>query len=414
MKPMSSPLAAVLALALAAGPVAAQTPPSMPAPEPPAGAEIVSSDSRQTLATEQARLAWTLVTRLAKQGSTDIVISPASLAAAFAIVAEGADRAMKAAILEALGFEARQPAKNLTALVEARAALAADKSGLFQSVDRIVLAPGTEPYPDVIARLDVLGISHSTEDLSNPEAVAKIDAWVAEATRGAIPEILGGPLDKASFVVLNALHFKGRWKTPFDPKLTTPAPFESADGARAEVAMMHLPEGERAYRAEGQFIGVDLPFSDQRFSLVVVTTTDKPGSVKDFETAHDWLAGAGFSSRKGDLALPRFELSVRSELLPVLDALGLDKGRRSRTSLAGYGSGTVLSQVVQRAAIEVDEAGAEAAAATAVTGMRALARDDSLHMVVDKPFVFALRDRATGLILVAGFVGRAPVRQAQP
>ncbi len=111
---------------------------------------------------------------------------------------------------------------------------------------------------------------------------------------------------------------------------------------------------------------------------------------------------------------PRFGLAERSELLPVLDGLGLEKARRSPTALAGFGKGTLLTRVIQRASIEVDEEGAEAAAATAVTGMRALERDNALHMVVDKPFVFALRDRATGLILVAGYLGHAPARQAGP
>jgi serpin B len=411
---MFSFLTVTLALAIGARPVAAQTPPPAAMQEKPPETKLISPDIRQILVTEQAKLAWQLIDRLSKSGNADVTISPASLVSAFAIVGDGADRPMKAAMIRALGFEPGQPAKNLTALVEARAALAGDKSGLFQSADRIVLAPGAVPYPDLLARLARLGISHSTEDLSNPEAVAKIDAWVEEVTHGVIPEILGGPLDKASFVALNALHFKGRWKIPFDPKQTTPAPFESAEGKKAEVAMMHLSEGERAFRTEGNFIGVDLPFSNERFSLVVVTTTDTPAAVKRFEKAADWLTGAGFGPRKGDLALPRFELSERSELLPVLDALGLAEGLRSPTALAGYGSGTILTQVIQRAAIEVDEAGAEVAAATAVIGMRALARDERLHMVVDKPFIFALRDRETGLILVAGYVGQAPARKVGP
>jgi serine protease inhibitor len=411
VKVMLSFLAVTLALAIGTRPVAAQTPPLAVTQEKPSETKVISPDIRQILETEQAKLAWELIERLSKSGNADVTISPASLVSAFAIVGDGANRPMKAAMIKALGFEPGQPARNLTALVEARAALAGDKSGLFQSADRIVLAPGAVPYPDLLARLDQLGIPHSAEDLSNPQAVAKIDAWVKEVTQGVIPEILGGPLDKASFVALNALHFKGRWKTPFDPKQTTPASFESAEGKRADVAMMHLGDGERAFRTEGNFIGVDLPFSSERFSLVVVTTTDKPASVKGLEKAADWLTGAGFVPRKGDLALPRFKLSERSELLPVLDPLGLAEGHRSPTALAGYGSGTVLTQVIQRASIEVDEEGAEAAAASAVIGMRALARDERLHMVVDKPFIFALRDRETGLILVAGYVGHAPVQK---
>ncbi len=386
--------------------VAEQTPPASAPQKAAATPAADKQDGNEPLKTAQTNLAWELIERLSKDDNADSTVSPASLASAFAILAQGADATMKAAIAKALGFGAADTATSLAALTDARAALAANNGGLFASADRIVFAPDSAPPRRLAARLEKLGVDFTAEDLSKPEAVAKIDAWVNEVTKGAIPEILGEPLDKASFVVLNALHFKGQWKTPFDPQRTAPASFQSAEGKSGEVAMMRLPKASRAYRTEENFIGVDLPFSNERFSLVVVTTMDKPAAVEDFAAAKEWLSGAGFTERKGDLALPRFKTSERSDLLPTLDALGLDKGRHSPTALVGFGQGTSLTQVVQRAMIEVDEEGAEAAAATAVIGRRAV--DDSLHMVVDKPFIFALRDHETGLILVAGYVGHAP------
>ena len=394
------------ALAPAVWRAAEQTPPAAAPWKAAARMAADKRDSIELLETAQTTLAWELIYRLSKDDGADSTVSPASLASAFAILAQGADAAMKAAIVKALGFGAADTTKSVAALINARATLAANNGGLFESADRIVFAPDSAPSRGLAARLKQLGVDFTADDLSKPDAAAKIDAWVNEVTKGAIPEILGGPLDKASFVVLNALHFKGRWKTQFDPHLTAQAPFQSADGKSGEVAMMRLPKASRAYRIEQNFIGVDLPFSNERFSLVVVTTMDKPAPAGDFAAAKKWLSGAGFTERKGDLALPRFKTSERSDLLPTLDALGLDKGRNSPTALARFGQGTRLTRVVQRAMIEVDEEGAEAAAATAVFGLRAV--DDSLHMVVDKPFIFALRDRQTGLILVAGYVGHAP------
>ncbi len=405
-------LAALAALASGAWAVEAQAPqPPNPKERPAPAAETFQG--REGLAASQARLAWELIERLSKHDNADSTVSPSSLAFVFAVIGEGADPAMKAAILKALGFGAFEAEKTFDALAKARATLAADNGGLFQSADRLVFAPGSPPAPEVRARLDAQGVAHSEADLSKPEAIAEIDAWVKEVTKGAIPEILGAPLEKASFVALNALHFKGRWKTPFNKQLTAPAPFIGADGKSAEVAMMRLSAAERAFRTDKNFIGVDLPFAGERFSLVVVTTKDKPAPAKDFAQVGDWLSGTGFGPRKGDIALPRFKLSERSEPLAALDALGLAKGRRSPTALEGFGKRTSLSQVVQRAMIEVDEEGAEAAAATAVMATRTLEEDDSLHMVVDKPFIFALRDRTSGLILVAGYVGRAPKAKAE-
>jgi serpin B len=262
------------------------------------------------------------------------------------------------------------------------------------------------------AGLDKFGVPYAIADLSSPEEAAKVDAWVKDVTKGAIPEILGGPVAKASFAALNALHFKSRWKTPFDPQLTAPAPFTGVDGKSAEVAMMRLSKATRAFRqervGERNFVAIDLPFVDERFSLVIATVTGKPAAAKDFAPVKEWLAGTGFALHSGDLALPRFAASGREELLPALDALGLRDARRSPTALQGFGTGVALSQVTQRAMIEVDEEGAEAAAATAAIGTRMLEADDSIHMVVDRPFVYALRDKTTGLILVAGYVGQPP------
>lgn len=407
----------VAALGFGAWSAAAQGQPPAP-PEKPAGLSAKQTESggeqlkhASALATSQAKLALSLIEQLSRRGEENTAVSPASLDAAFALVGEGADEALKTAIAKVLGFEAGDAKRSLALILDARAKLKAGAGGPFQSADRIVLAPGVEPSPDLIERLKKRDAAPEVKDLTKPEVVAEINEWVKNETQGAIPEILGQPTEKPAFVTLNALHFKGKWKTPFDAKLTAPAPFKSADGKSSDVEMMRLTEARRLYRTDKKFVAVDLPFSDERFSLVVVTTTDKPAQVRDFAKLGEWLIGAGFSQRKGDLALPRFKLSDRYELTPTLDALGLEKARRSPAALADFGKGAMLSQVVQRTEIEVDEEGAEAAAATAIMATRALQQgpEDVVRMVVDKPFVFALREKESGLILIAGYVGRAPL-----
>ncbi len=366
------------------------------------------------LADAQAKLAMELIVNLSKSGEQNAAVSPASLASVFALVSEGASDEMKAAIAKALGFGGGDAKKSLELIHAAREKLKNGGGELFQSADRIVLAPGLEPKKELLERLKQLGAALDEMDLSKQENVDKIDAWVKEATQGAIPQILGGPIDKPAFVALNALHFKGKWATQFDPKLTAPAPFENAAVGKTKaeplmVQMMRLTEARRAYRTDDKFVAVDLPFKGDAFSLVVVTTREKPAaSAKEFEKLGEWLAGQGFTERKGDLALPRLKLGDRNELMETLDALGLKDARAKATALADFGKGAMLSQVLQRAVIEWDEEGAEAAAATAVMAARSMAPDDGLHMTVDKPFVFALREKESGLILLAGYVGHMP------
>jgi serine protease inhibitor len=415
----------ILALGVPVVAVAAQSETRLPAESKEVTTDPTAVDA---FAAAQARLAFSLIEKIANGNKgaapcqsrcmpmatnrrADATVSPASLAAAFGIVSLGADHAMKAAIARALGFTPEQADAGLAALADVRGALA-EAGDTFQSASRIVFSPSNPPTPIMRAGLENLGIDYSIADLSDPEAAAKIDAWIKEVTKGAIPEILGGPVAKSSLVALSAFHFKSRWKSPFDCALTAPAVFVGVDRKSGEVAMMRLGRGLHAFRQERKgersFVAIDLPFAGKRFSLVVVTTADKAAAAKEFAPVTAWLTGTGFTAQAGDLAMPRFSASGREDLMPVLDALGLDKARRAATALQGFALGAMPSEVVQRAMIEIDEQGAEAAAATAVMSSRALGADEAIRMVVDKPFVYALRDKVTGLILAAGYVGQPP------
>jgi serpin B len=387
-------LVAVSALSLAA--------PFAPASLPAATAS--EADNRQKVAEAQASLAWKLIERAAP--GADAMVSPASLASAFSALSVGADVRMKAAMFKAVGFGVPTDEAE-TLLAMARKTLAAADPAVFVSADRLVFPPGARPSERVVASLAKLGASCVVVDVSTPGGVKAIDDWVDGVTKGLIPQILGAPLERPEFVALNALYFKGKWKEPFDPKATAEAPFVGVDGKALPAMLMRLPEAERAFRAEKNFIGVDLPFAGDRYSLTIVTSTDKPKALKEFASVKDWLSGAGFAPRQGDLALPRYSLETQSDLMPSLGR-DLEEGLKSPTAFSGFGAGAKIDGILQRAKIEVDEQGATAAAATAVFVARALAVDDALHMVVDKPYLFALRDRQSGFILIAGYVAKAP------
>lgn len=408
---------AVLAQSNDAPPAPSTPAPSTPAPSvasTPAPSAQSTPDSaapnketRAAIATAQAKLAWQLIKDAAP--GADPTVSPAGLASVFSVLSDGADAKMKSAIVKALGFESAADAKlGLAALSDARQNAAAADPEVFVSKDLIVFAPTAQPSPLVLAGLGAMKVQYYVDDLSKMEAVKKIDGWVNDTTKGAIPEILGQPLDKAEFVALNALHFKAKWAAHFDPSATAEAQFTSADKKSDKVMMMHLPEAEQSFRQDKDLIAVDLPFKGDRFSLIVVTSTKTPKTAKEFTEAATWLSGEGFLPHKGDIGLPRFSLQGNANLLPTLEKVGLSDGMKSPTALAAFGAGAKLTQVQQRAMIDVDEEGAEAAAATAVIVGRSLVVDDSYHMVVDKPFLFALRDRQSGLILVAGYVGHTP------
>jgi serine protease inhibitor len=409
---LSTPTGAVLAQSNDAPPALSPPAPSTSAPSAPSTPDSVApnKETRAAIATAQAKLAWQLIKDAAP--GVDPTISPAGLASVFSVLSDGADAKMKNAIVKAMGFESSDAKLGLAALSAARQNATAADPAVFVSKDLIVFAPTAQPSPIFLAGLGALNVQYYVDDLSKMEAVKKIDGWVNDTTKGAIPEILGQPLEKADLVALNALHFKAKWATTFDPKATVETPFTSADKKSDKVMMMRLPEAQQSFRQEKDLIAVDLPFAGDRFSLIVVTSTKAPKTAKEFSEAATWLSGEGFGLHKGDISLPRFSLQASSSLLPTLEKAGLGDGLKSPTALAAFGAGAKLTQVAQRAMIDVDEEGAEAAAATAVIVGRSLEIDDAYHMVVDKPFLFALRDRQSGLILVAGYVGHAPKGKA--
>src|SRR5215467_1134702 len=213
------------------------------------GATDADRAARDLLAAAQAKLAFNLIEKVAGGPAPQATVSPASLAAALNLVSIGADAKMKEAIAKALGFVPDRTDAAFAALEDMRDKLA-HGGDTFVFADRIVFAPANPPNKFMQAGLDKFGVPYSIADLSSPEEAAKVDAWVKDVTKGAIPEILGGPVTKASFAALNALHFKSRWKAPFDPQLTAPALFTGVDGKSAAVAMMRLGKATRAFRQE--------------------------------------------------------------------------------------------------------------------------------------------------------------------
>jgi len=140
--------------------------------------------------------------------------------------------------------------------------------------------------------------------------------------------------------------------------------------------------------------------------MVVVTTRgEQPAAPAAFAGTGEWLAGKGFAAASGELALPHFDVSASEDLTPTLDQLGLKTARLAPGSLSGFTADPVrITRVQQRVELRLNEEGTEMAAATVAAIERGVDAD-YIRMAVNRPFVFALRDKETGLVLAAGYVG---------
>jgi serine protease inhibitor len=368
----------------------------------------------RTALAAQAKLAFGLVRRLEQASSgaeNNIAVAPASIAAVLALLDLGADNRLRSAVHRTLGFDRkslRTAADELDGLrtTIARLTAADGKDGPLTVANTIVFDPAAAPYRLALMGLRATGADVRVEDLSKPETLQRVNEWVAASTKDLIPTMLDDAPRDGGLVALNALHFKDRWRIPFDPSATELASFRMLHGGTIEVPMMHHAPGKFLFRQDERFVAIDLPYASEGFSIVVITTKDNPARTRDFARVAGWLSGEDFSELEGELALPRFFLSGRADLLGALDILGLRRGRASPTALRGLSPAPqTITRVIQKTELRVDEAGTEAAAATAVETMRSMPTE-YVKMIVDKPFLFALRDRRTGLILMSGYVAR--------
>ncbi len=273
---------------------------------------------------------------------------------------------------------------------------------LFSQVGMTLQAP----FLDTLAQEYGTGV-RLLDFAKDPEAPrAAINDWVKTNTEGLIPELLAKGTVNADtrLALVNTLYFNAGWKTKFPHDGTHDQAFSLLGGATKTVKMM---AGEGVGSATGTLDGVtvvELPYSGDEVTLVVLAPPE--GKLHELEQ--------GLSAQKLDayvaamtpsavaVQMPRFEARTQASLKDVLSALGLGVAFSGEADFSGM-TGTrelQLQAVVHEAVVKTDEDGTEAAAATAVLAGKVSAPQ---YVTINRPFVYVVRDRATGAVL---FVGR--------
>jgi len=251
-------------------------------------------------------------------------------------------------------------------------------------------------------------------DFSAPSAPQTINDWVNAQTHGKIPEIVASPIpDNMVMYLINAVYFKGDWVVQFDKSRTTSAPFTLVDGSTASVPTMSF--ADLAPVQVGYVGGVqllDLRYGGGAYSMTIAMP-ENPAAMDTLVsglTRQRWDAWvAAFESVARQVAMPKFTLTHGLRMNDVLSALGMGvafipcDGRapdcadltRMRSVRDLY-----ISEVLHKTYVDVNEEGTEAAGGTEV-GI-ALLSNSSPWFVVDRPFLFAIRERFSGTILFLG------------
>jgi serine protease inhibitor len=236
-----------------------------------------------------------------------------------------------------------------------------------------------------------------------------INAWVAEQTRNKIRDFLKPQMLDASTVLAltNAIYVKGQWALPFDPQKTVDMPFMLTKDEQVTVPMMNQLATFNYAETEAMQV-LELPYVGNRLALVYLL----PRVVNGLATLEAQLSPAYIDTQivqlrpqKVSVTLPKFRLVMGMALPKVLHALGIvDAFVRGTADFSGMTTQAQLyiSQVIHQTFLEINEEGAEAGAASAVTMSRGMARNPAF--VADHPFLLLIRDTQTGGILFLGRV----------
>lgn len=263
-------------------------------------------------------------------------------------------------------------------------------------------------YVHVLHR-SLLADPHEVDFHADPEAARQhINAHVAKATNDRIQDLLPKELVDATteLVLTNALWLKGAWLHAFSKGRTADAPFHLASGKIA-VPTMHVVE-EFAFAETSAWQAVVLPFAGGTLQAEFVV----PKEGTELAAAERVLLGGGhlpaMQETRVHVQLPRFRTASAHRLKEPLRALGLHAAFDSRVvDFRGIepSNELVVADVVHQTWVQCDEAGVEAAAATAVVMKRGgEAAAPPKRFVADRPFAFVLRDTRTDLVLFAGRV----------
>jgi serpin B len=295
--------------------------------------------------------------------------------------------------------------------------VAKDKPYTLNIANRLWPMKGLDFYPAFISTVK----SHygaeaqALEYGKDPEGSrAAINDWVEDKTAKKIKDLIPPKILNADtrMVLTNAIYFKGFWETAFKKSSTRKADFFPASGSPVQVDMM-AQTGNFGYGESDRLQVVELPYKGNEVSLVVLlpekgTALGKTEEKLSPEQIDRWLAV--LRPRKVEVFLPRFTSRFKAELNQPLINLGMPTAFNAKK--ADFGAmraenDLFLSKVIHEAFIAVDEEGTEAAAATAVvTAKRMVSLESPPVFRADRPFLYFIRHRPTGVILFLGRMAR--------
>ncbi|MCP4311419.1 MAG: serpin family protein [Bacteroidetes bacterium] len=340
----------------------------------------------------------------------NIMISPASVSIALGMTYNGAETTTMDAFEEVLNYEGltREEANEITR--ELIKVLVTNTKGNLLEIANSIWHDEEFPVKQEFIDLNTNYYDARVKELdfSKSTAVSTINNWVSSKTHEKIDEIIDSIDPSTMMILINAIYFNCVWKVEFDPKDTYDAPFYTETGTKFGVVDMMQLESTFNVAWADNFRAVELPYKNNKFSMFLFlpdegTTVDDLVQELDGETWNQWRES--FSEVKDyEIELPRFEFEFGRSLKEDLKAMGLEVAFTDYADFSGISDISLLiSDVIHKTYIKVNEEGTEAAAVTAVI-MDVTSAGPGSILRFDRPFLFAITENSSKSILFMGKV----------
>ena len=400
-------------LALFAGQTAlAAAPPATPISAPAADQAEVVKGSNAFAVDLYGRLS-------AKPGN--LFFSPESISTAFAMTYAGAHGQTATEMAHVFHFTL-PPERLHPAIGALLAGMNAPHQGYALSVADALWAQQDKKFLPAYLKLVETNYGagfHPVDFKSAPDSVrVTINQWVEKQTNDKIQNLLGpGTVTPLSRLILtNAIYFKAAWADQFSKNATENADFHLSAGKTIQAPTMHNSGGYYYFKGPS-FQALLMPYEKNEIAMLILLPDNVDGlpALERSLTAANlekWTASLSYA-HEVIVSLPRFKITQQFELSSTLEGLGMktafDGNIADFSAMTGDKS-LVISAAIHKAYIDLDENGTEAAAATAVvmemaTAMRPLSPPPPpIIFTADHPFLFLIRENASGAILFMGRV----------
>lgn len=339
----------------------------------------------------------------------NVVISPFSISTCLSFAAMGAGGLTAEEMFTVLKYDPAQKSSVAENYGNIMANLDGNKSLKIANKMYIMENYSVKSNFHEIAKNSFRSEAESVNFGDNTATAKKINTWVEQKTNDKIKDLISSDSldDYTRLVLVNAIHFKGTWTHQFNPESTRPMAFWISATESVDVPMMNT----KKHFKHGVFddlglAALELTYSDSDVSMLILLPHERDGLAKLEENLlnidiSDMLGK--MHSQEVEVFLPKFKIEFDLDLKETLEKLGMGtmfSDSADFSELLEQNEPLKVSKVVHKAFIEVNEEGAEAAAAT---GMIMMMRCMIIHpyFTVDHPFLYILKQNDQMI-----FVGR--------